>query len=262
MVGAAFPRLSRGGSRLAPDIIARVTARAVFFDAGETLLSPYPSFADLFTEVVRVEGHSLEDARVREIVSASSGYFTELFRSDEGRLWSTSPERSRAMWDGVYRHFLAELEVPVEAHDGLIEALYRRFTRFDSYRLHPDALPTIERLRELGIFVGLISNFEGWLDGLLEHLGVRRLFDVVVISGIEGVEKPDPRIFEIALERSRMRADESVYVGDHPFFDIEAAEAAGMTAVLIDRRDRYPETQGLRLASLEQLPELLGLDAG
>jgi putative hydrolase of the HAD superfamily len=121
-------------------------------------------------------------------------------------------------------------------------------------------VPTLDRLRDAGVSLGVISNFEEWLERLLETLGVTDYFPVRVISGIEGVEKPDPEIFRIALERAGVAAEESVYVGDHPFFDIEAAEDVGMVAVLIDRRGRYPDTEGYRITSLEDLPAAVGIE--
>ena len=232
--------------------------RAVFFDAGETLVYPHPSFAELFTEVLRAEGLVVEPAVVQQVVSAYSQKFTETVRSGEAHLWSTSPERSRAFWDGVYRGFLEEVGV-TDGHDRLVERLFSTFSDLGSYRLHPDVLPTLDRLRDAGISLGVISNFEEWLERLLETLGVTGYFPVRVISGIEGVEKPDPEIFRIALERAGVLADESVYVGDHPFFDIEAAEDVGMVAVLIDRRGRYPDAEGIRIISLEDLPAAVGI---
>jgi putative hydrolase of the HAD superfamily len=237
-----------------------VDLEAVFFDAGETLLYPHPSFAELFAEVLREHGYRVEPARVQEVVSATSGRFNEILSSEEARLWSTSPERSRTLWDGIYRGFLADVGV-VDGHDRLVDALYGRFTDLASYRLHPDALPTLERLRKSDLTLGLISNFEEWLEGLLESLEVAHLFDVTVISGIEGVEKPDARIFELALERAGVAAERSVYVGDNPAFDIEAARVVGMIPVLIDRRGRHEETQAIRITSLEDLPEAIGVNA-
>lgn len=234
--------------------------RAVFFDAGETLVHPHPSFPELFARVVREEGHALDTARVQEVVSASSAYFTELFRSEEGRLWSTSPERSRTMWDGVYRYFLGAVGVPEDHHDPLIEALYERFTDLRSYRLHADARPALDRIREARLILGLISNFEAWLEKLLEHLEVSSLFDVTVISGVEGVEKPDPEIFRIALARADVAAEQTVYVGDHPLFDVEASREVGMIPVLIDRRERHADTGALRISSLEDLAAAIGIE--
>jgi len=233
--------------------------KAVFFDAGETLVYPHPSFAELFTEVLRAEGVVVEPAVVQEVVSAYSQKFTETVQSGEARLWSTSPERSRAFWDGVYRGFLEEVGVP-DHQDLLVDRLYTTFTNLASYRLHPDVIPTVDRLRDAGISLGVISNFEEWLERLLESLGVTDYFPVRVISGVEGVEKPDPEIFRIALERADVAAEESVYVGDHPFFDIEAAEEVGMVAVLIDRRGRYPDAEGIRITSLEDLAAAVGIE--
>jgi putative hydrolase of the HAD superfamily len=235
-----------------------VPIRAIFFDAGETLLYPHPSFAELFAEVVREHGHRVDPARVQEVVSAYSQRFTESALSGEGRLWSTSPERSRAMWRGIYEVFLTEVGIDRD-HDRLFDALYQRFTDLASYRLHPDALPTLERLSKAELTLGVISNFEEWLERLLEALEVSHFFDVTVISGVEGVEKPDPRIFEIALERTGVPAAEAVYVGDHPFFDVEAAAKVGMVSVLIDRRGRHPDAGGLRITSLEDLPAAVSL---
>jgi putative hydrolase of the HAD superfamily len=234
--------------------------RAVFFDAGETLLYPHPSFAELFTEVLRGEGYVIDPARVQEVVSAYSKRFTDTVVSGEGRLWSTSPERSKAMWRGVYEAFFRELGIDRD-HGRLFDALYRRFTDVSSYRLHPDALPALDRLTATDLVLGLISNFEEWLERLLESLEVGHYFDVTVISGVEGVEKPDPKIFGIALDRAGVSPGEAIYVGDHPFFDVEAARKVGMVPVLVDRRGRHPDVDAIRITSLEDLPRAIGVDA-
>jgi putative hydrolase of the HAD superfamily len=236
-----------------------VDVEAVFFDAGETLLYPHPSFAELFTEVLRAEGHRVDPARVQEVVSVSSRALNDFLTSEEARLWSTSPERSRAMWDRLYRSFLSDVGIE-QGHDLLADALYRRFRDLATYRLHPDALPVLRRLRSTDLTIGLISNFEEWLEQLLELLEVEAFFDVTVISGIEGVEKPDAEIFRIALERAGAAAERAVYVGDNPVFDIDAARAVGMVPVLIDRRGRHPDADSIRITSLEDLPAAIGLD--
>jgi putative hydrolase of the HAD superfamily len=240
-----------------------VDIRAVFFDAGETLVYPHPSFAEVFSEVLREGGHVIDPATVQEVVSAYSHRFTESLLTGEGRLWSTSPERSRKMWRSVYDHFLTEVGAPRDRHDHLFERLYTRFTDLSTYRLHPDALPVLDRLRRTGLILGLISNFEEWLERLLEALEVGHYFDVTVISGIEGVEKPDPEIFRIALGRAGVAPGEAVYVGDHPFFDVDPAREAGLRPVLIDRRGRHSDADAdaVRITSLEDLPAAIGLAA-
>jgi putative hydrolase of the HAD superfamily len=235
--------------------------RAVFFDAGETLVYPHPSFAELFAEVLGEQGHPIEPETVQGVVHASSESFNELMLSETAQNWSTSPERSRALWDVVYRVFLKETGIDEREHEPLVKALYDRFRNIASYRLYPDVIPMLERLSEMDLTLGLISNFEDWLEQLLETLEVSHFFEVTVISGIEGVEKPNTRIFDIALERAGMEAADSVYVGDNPIFDAEPAQRAGMIPVVIDRRDRHTGSEFTRITSMEDLPAAIGIDA-
>jgi putative hydrolase of the HAD superfamily len=120
-------------------------------------------------------------------------------------------------------------------------------------------VPVLEALRSAGLRLGVVSNFEEWLERLLEQLGVRPYFDVRVISGVEGLEKPDPAIFRLAAARAGVEPERSVYVGDNPEFDVEPALGVGMFPVLIDRRERYRDPACTRITSMAQLPGVLGL---
>jgi putative hydrolase of the HAD superfamily len=230
-----------------------VRFRAVLFDVGETLVHPRPSFPELFSTVVRDEGHACDAASVVAASAAVLRGFSEAAR--DRLLWTTSPERSRAFWLGVYDQMLETLELP--ATDGLAERLYACFTDLGNYELFDDVQPAIEVLEGAGATLGIVSNFEAWLDDLLAALGVRERFPVRVISGLEGVEKPDPRIYELALARSGLPADEVAYVGDNPEFDVVPPAALGMFPVLIDRRGRHPEHDGARITDLRSLLETL-----
>jgi putative hydrolase of the HAD superfamily len=228
--------------------------RAVFFDAGETLVYPHPSFPELLAQVLAHQGHIVDPADIREKVHVVSSIFTEA--ANRGELWSTSRERSRRFWARVYSRLLGELGVPFG--DGVKDAVYSAFTDLANYRLFPDVVSTLEALRALGLTLGLVSNFEEWLERLLESLGVTPFFAIRVISGVEGVEKPDPRIFLLALERAGTMPSESVYVGDSPSFDVEPARSVGMFAVLLDRRGRHPDHVGPRITALHELPAAIG----
>jgi putative hydrolase of the HAD superfamily len=231
--------------------------RAVFFDAGETLVHPHPSFPELLTLTLREEGLEVDPALIREKLHVVSDRFARSAR--EGELWSTSPERSRKFWSSVYGGLLAEMGLAYG--DGLADRLYSTFTDLSNYRLFPDVERALERLLAARLRLGVISNFEEWLERLLESLDATRFFEVRIISGVEGMEKPDPRIFHLALDRLGVRADESVYVGDNPMFDIEPALEVGMFAVLLDRRGRFPDHPGVRITSLEDLPAAIHLAA-
>ena len=226
---------------------------AVFFDAGETLVHPHPTFADLFAQTLRTQGFDVSAETVRERGHVIFDRFRSAARAND--LWTTSPERSRRFWHDVYREFVVELGI-ADA-DGLLDVLYATFTDLANYRVFEDVPPVLERLRDAGMVLGVVSNFEEWLEQLLEQLGVRQYFSVSVVSGIEGVEKPDPRIFQLAMERAGVRPDVSVYVGDNPEFAVDPALEAGMFPVLLDRRERFPEATGARITSMAQLPGLL-----
>ena len=228
----------------------------VFFDAGGTLVDAKPSFPELFASVLRREGHEVS----AETISAHWQIVFDRFRAagEAEELWTTSDERSRRFWHGVYSLFLTEIGL---APEGLVEAVHGAFTDRRNYGLYDDVLPVLETLREAGLRLGVVSNFERWLDALLEDVGVRSLFDVRVISAFEGVEKPDPRIFRLALERANVEPERAVYVGDLPELDIAPALDVGMYPVLIDRRGRYADVSGVRITSMGELPAALGVAA-
>jgi putative hydrolase of the HAD superfamily len=232
-----------------------VRYRAVFFDAGGTLVHPYPSFPELFTTVVNDGGHHVDQEALRRGLERVSERFTRAAETRE--LWSTPAERSKAFWLELYAALLEQLGIG--PGDGLAERLYETFTDLSSYRLFPDVRSTLVRLERAGLKLAVVSNFEEWLERLLESLDVVRFFDVRVISGVEGYEKPDPRLFRLALERTGLVPEQAVYVGDLPMFDIEPAEAIGMLGVLIDRQNRYPDHGGIRIGTLEELPEIIGV---
>ncbi len=230
-----------------------VRFRAVFFDVGETLVHVDPSFVELFVTVLAGAGYERSEVEVREASAHIYARFSEAAR--DGSMWTTSLERSREFWTSVYERMLGELRV--EEVDGLATTLYREFTRLENYVLFDDVRPTIAALRAHGLLLGIVSNFEAWLE---EWFGIHELvetFPVRVISGIEGIEKPDRRIFRLALERAGVDAGESAYVGDNPEFDVDPPAALGMFPVLVDRRDRFPHHAGARIRDLRDLPAIL-----
>ncbi|HEX6332544.1 MAG TPA: HAD-IA family hydrolase [Actinomycetota bacterium] len=236
-------------------ILTPMPYAAVFFDAGETLVHPHPTFPDLFAEILRREGHDIDPETIHARIHVVSDRFRAAAETNE--LWTTSPERSKRFWHEVYAIFLRELGV--SDGDGLIDRIYLEFTDLANYALFEDVRPVLHVLRDAGFRLGVVSNFEEWLERLLERLGVRSFFDVRVISGVEGLEKPDPRIFRLAMERAGVEPAASVYVGDNPEFDVDPALALGMYPVLIDRRDRYPDVAVPRIATLAELPRVIGV---
>jgi len=227
----------------------------VFFDAGETLLRPYPSFVALFAATCREHGVEVTPEEVTEIRSRLAPHLVELAADSGIDKPSLFPDRSFEFWGYVYRRFLGELGV---VDDGLVRTLFDVFSDSQSYKLYDDSLQTLLELRERGYRLGLISNFEGWLEKLLLELEVGHLFDTTVISAFEGIEKPDPAIYRLALERAAVDPVGTAHVGDSPANDAAPSAAVGMTPVLLDRDGVYERiTDYPRITSLQELPDLL-----
>ena len=225
----------------------------MLFDAGETLVHPAPSFPELFARIVAEAGHERDPDDVVAASAAVRRRFSEAAR--DGLLWTLTPESSRSFWLGVYEQMLGALDLP--SGDGLRDTLYEGFTDLGNYALFDDVVETLDALAGAGVTLGIVSNFEAWLDDLLAALGVRERFPVRVISGLDGMEKPDPRIYELALARAGVSAGEAAFVGDNPEFDVDPPAALGMFPVLIDRRERHVQHEGARVADLRALPDVL-----
>jgi len=234
--------------------------KIVFFDAGETILHPHPSFSELFASVCRDAGHPVTPADVESVQARLAPHLMDLEHDPDdadARPYAGSSldeDEARRFWRYLYRRFVAELGLE---DDALPDALFAKFTDLSTYKLFDDVLPALHDLRADGLRLGLISNFERWLEELLVELDVGHLFDVALISGVAGVEKPDPRIYELALDKAGVAPDEAVHVGDSPTMDAEPARAAGIEVVLLDRHRRYADAPWPRIESLKELRAMI-----
>ena len=234
--------------------------KIVFFDAGDTILRPHPSFPEIFAGVCRAAGHEVTPAAAERAQEKLAPHLMDLEMDDDdpdatpyaGSVFSA--EQSRRFWTYLYKRMMRELGIE---DDELPERLFAKFTDTSSYKLFDDVVPVLEELRDSGFRLGLISNFERWLEELIVELDVGHLFDAVTISGVAGVEKPDPAIFELALSEAGVAPAEAVYVGDSPVLDAAPASGIGMKVVLIDRARRYPDSPWPRIESLKELPEAI-----
>jgi putative hydrolase of the HAD superfamily len=226
----------------------------VFFDAGETILHPHPSFPELFARVCRHNGVDVRTERVRAVQERLAPHLVDLGDATGVEHPSLSPEGSRIFWSHLYRRLLGELGIADEA---LVGKLYATFSHTSSYKLFDDALPALAELDRLGYRLGLISNFERWLEEMLIELELGNRFDVSVISGVEGREKPDPGIYEAALAKAGVEPGRAVHVGDSPALDVAPASSLGMATILLDRFDRYPQAEGARVRTLTEVPEVV-----
>jgi putative hydrolase of the HAD superfamily len=218
--------------------------QAVFFDAGGTLLHPHPSVGEIYARTALKHGIHMDGARIQ-------AGFLRAFRTHASvrarRPASESGERQfwrRVVWDTVG----GTRGVP--QFDAYLEDLYDVMGRAESWRLYPDCLPALEALQGQGLRLGLISNWDRRLIKTLEGLGLSRFFRAVFISSLEGVSKPDPRIFHMAARRMGLPPAHCMHIGDSLRDDLHGAQAAGMKGLLIQREGLRPPGDFQVLGSL------------
>jgi len=163
-------------------------------------------------------------------------------------------------WRDYFHIILGRSGVPGDDHDELIDSLWEAHQRVGLWTVAcQGSLEAVAELKRAGVRVGVVSNAEGTVARNLDDAGYKGCFETVVDSHLVGVEKPDPAIFNIALERMSLHADRAVFVGDLPVVDVAGARAAGIAPVLLDRHDLHPDVDAPRIRSLAELPGLLNL---
>lgn len=213
--------------------------RAVFFDAGNTLLRMnYPVIAEhLAGRGRRVSVEQVEEAELRARV-----------RLDPHLAPGASTESKTIA--GRYLRFLLEyLGITDEAE---IEGIARWWRGYNLpvglwNQVDPEAPGALRRVKAAGLVAGVISNSNGSVRSILEETGLAEHLDFIIDSAVVGVEKPDPRIFRLGLRESAVTSEEAVYVGDLYSVDVLGARAAGLDGVLLDPRG-YWRPRDCRLA--------------
>jgi HAD superfamily hydrolase (TIGR01509 family) len=141
-----------------------------------------------------------------------------------------------------------------DATGAALTELHRYHTASNLWEHVPaGVVPVLERLRGHGLRLVVVSNANGTLLRHMERLDLTRRFDCVLDSADEGVEKPDPRFFEIALTRSGARKETTIHVGDLYHVDVIGARNAGLRGVLLDEADLRPDADCPRVVSLDEL---------
>ncbi|MGH2956931.1 MAG: HAD family hydrolase [Solirubrobacterales bacterium] len=203
--------------------------RAVFLDALGTLLELQPPWTLLRARVPS----EISDERLIDAVKAEMDYYKE--HAHEGR----DPASLAGLRERCAEFLSGQLGVEISAEDLM------RAVRMGAY---PDAEPALRSLRERGLRLVVVSNWDCSLGEVLERCGLAQLTDGAVSSAEAGARKPDPAIFDPALELAGCRPAEALHVGDTPEEDLAAARAAGIRGLLIDRHQTGRSSDTPRVA--------------
>jgi len=219
--------------------------KVVLLDAGNTLFRVGRTRADLYCAEGHRFGFALSPDEVARRVAEGEAALGQVH------------EGCFRYCDGWFLALLHRVFDPDGFAPAAVEALARRlfgiFADPATYRLFEDSLPTLDGLRDRGIRLGIVSNWSPTLPRVLEGLGIARKVEAVLVSAIEGLEKPDPEIFRRALARIGASSSEAVHVGDDPRNDVEGARAAGIAGVLLDREGERPVAGAPCIRSLREL---------
>jgi putative hydrolase of the HAD superfamily len=229
----------------------RTTVRTLLLDAGGVLVRP--DFVRV-AEALRARGVPAEPAR---LAAAEGLAKAELDRAPG---LTADEERGWRLFNRILEHAGIVLSAATDA--ALLE-LKAWHDRHNLWQDVPSGVPeSLARFRRAGLSLAVVSNANGTVSLLLERLGLLAAFDAVLDSAIEGVEKPDPRLFQLALARLGADPQKAVHVGDLYHVDVVGARAAGLRAVLLDDGGRYPEADCPRIASLVELADHLAPEVG
>ena len=214
---------------------------AIFLDAGGVLVNP--NWIRVSESLAR-RGVLVEPARLE---AAEPPAKREL---DTAQRIGTTTDRSRG-WD-YFNLVLTHAGIALsEATDDALTELHEYHRRHNLWESVPaEVSPALASLRRLGLRLVVVSNSNGTLRAKLERLGLLSAFDLVMDSFELGVEKPDPAIFRLALERLGAEATSTLHVGDFFHIDVVGARAAGLQAWLIDTAGLYADQDCLRFPSL------------
>jgi haloacid dehalogenase superfamily, subfamily IA, variant 3 with third motif having DD or ED/haloacid dehalogenase superfamily, subfamily IA, variant 1 with third motif having Dx(3-4)D or Dx(3-4)E len=213
-----------------------MTIKAVLFDLDGTLLDRDTSLA-LFIDD--------QYERYPAFQKVPKDVFTKRFieLDQHGYVWK----------DKVYQQLLAEFDIQSLRWEELLADYLKSFQKHCVG--YPNLTRMLASLKNQGIKLALISNGYGQFQyDNFKALGISHFFDEVLISEWEGLRKPDPAIFERALYKLGVKAEDALFVGDHPDSDIRGSRAVGMKAVWKHNSNFAPdvETDGI-IYDLEEL---------
>ena len=206
--------------------------RAVLLDAAGTLIDVARPLGDTYSRLAREFGGDLEPDTL------TAGFRTAFAEAPPmafpGRRGADLDRAERGWWRTLVERVTGAAG-GVPEFDAFFERLYAHYAGAPAWRVYREVPAVLTALRERGVALAVVSNFDSRLPPLLDALGLAAFFDAVVCSGEVGAAKPDGAIFAHALAALGVEASEALHVGDSRAADYDGARAAGIEALLVDR---------------------------
>jgi putative hydrolase of the HAD superfamily len=231
---------------------------AIIFDVGDTLLEHYPSQKQIYVERLKYLGFIINEKLAETIAAAISNAANEQIIKEQNGAPRMPDEDFEIMLDKA-----ALCCVNAEGEAAYLEKLCQFPMPEQELRIIPGTIEVLQSLKDMGFRLGIVSNHRTWLPDYLKEIGLSRFFETIVVSAIVGVEKPDSRIIQIALDNLSLNASSCLYVGDHPF-DVLCAKNAGIDCAWLTAPDNIlpdsvPYKEDYRIEKLQDLLDVLKL---
>lgn len=229
----------------------------ILFDAAETLFHVNGSVGEIYLRYACKHGFQQRPDSLEAIRQA----FTRAFREAPPPVFvEAAPFKlkqcERLWWFDVVHSVFYRVGM-FERFDEFFEEVFQVFEDPRSWVLFPETERVLSRLREHGFELGIVSNFDSRLFTVLRGLAIESFFDSVTISSLAQAAKPAPKIFEVALEKHAVDPEEAVHIGDSLRDDVEGAEKAGLTGILLDRKGGVREAGVPVIRTLDELLPLV-----
>jgi len=219
--------------------------QGVFFDAGDTLITADPPLREVALTLATQFFPDLAPPLLLSALAAARAFFSQYYLNycsqEEDRLLADMAQAMRTALRET-----ADVDVDFLPFVNQVRDAIR-------YRPFPDVLPTLRRLRRWGKTLAVVSNWDPALPTLLAEVGLAEFFVFILPSAEIGVEKPDGRIFSLALQRLGLEPQEVVHIGDSYEADVVGARAVGITPILLDREDKARYQDVIRIGRLTEL---------
>jgi len=213
----------------------RCSVEVVFFDVGGTILRANPSVGEIYARRAADHGFSSKPEELNGRFRVAWGEYLVRSRS---RAFRCDDETLRGDWFQIVSQTFAG-DVPSGAMGALFEDLYEYFVYPDAWTLVPGTRQAFETLRDRGMRLGVISNWDKRLRETLEGIGLLELFEpeLIKISHEVGFEKPHDAMFEAARESAGVDPARILHVGDSLEADIAPAAAHGLRTFWVSDDD-------------------------
>ena len=205
--------------------------KTIFFDAAGTLIHLPKSVGHHYALVGKRVGLALDSSALDQAF-ATCWKRMPLRRAIEG----PREDDDKGWWRELVDRVLDQVAPRTGEldRDAFFEVAYSHFAEAGVWELYSEVADVLSVLRDR-FDLAVISNFDGRLRMILEHLGVSQFFSQVFLSSELGADKPDPEIFRRALRLSNAAPEGALHVGDDPVRDWEAARSAGLAIFELKR---------------------------